>query len=72
MFVLQNVYRQEGKKEVGHSLYAQMPQTIETVFAQEVTKAQSDVSFRTGACIMSLFVDLDQSSLSRPSYVLLV
>ncbi|MEQ2197958.1 hypothetical protein XENOCAPTIV_005673, partial [Xenoophorus captivus] len=46
--LLQKAYREEGKKEAGHSLYAQMPQTIETVFAKEVTKAQSDVSYRKG------------------------
>lgn len=43
-FVLQKAYREEGKKEAGSSLYAQMPQTIETVFAKELTKTQSDVS----------------------------
>ena len=42
--VLQKAYREEGKKEAGVSLYAQMPQTIETVFAKELTKTQSDVS----------------------------
>lgn len=46
LFFLQKAYREEGKKEAGHCLYAQMPQTIETVFAKEVTKAQSDVSPR--------------------------
>lgn len=42
--MLQKAYREEGKKEAGCCLYAQMPQTIETVFAKELTKAQSDVS----------------------------
>lgn len=42
--MLQKAYREEGKKEAGCSLYAQMPQTIETVFAKELTKTLSDVS----------------------------
>lgn len=42
--MLQKVYREESKKEASCSLYAQMPQTIETVFAQELSKTQSDVS----------------------------
>lgn len=42
--MLQKAYREEGKKEAGCSLYALMPQTIETVFAKELTKTQSDVS----------------------------
>lgn len=41
---MQKAYREEGKKEAGCSLYAQMPQTIETVFAKELSKTQSDVS----------------------------
>lgn len=44
VFVLQKAYREESKKEAGCSLYAQMPQTIETVFAKELSKTQSDVS----------------------------
>lgn len=40
----QKAYRDESKKEAGCSLYAQMPQTIQTVFAQELTRTQSDVS----------------------------
>lgn len=42
--MLQKAYREEGKKDAGCSLYAQMPQTIETVFAKELIKTQSDVS----------------------------
>lgn len=42
--MLQKAYREEGKKDAGCSLYAQMPQTIETVFARELIKMQSDVS----------------------------
>lgn len=42
--VLQKAYREEGKKDAGCSLYSQMPQTIETVFARELIKTQSDVS----------------------------
>lgn len=44
VFVSQKAYREESKKEAGCSLYAQMPQTIETVFAKELSKTQSDVS----------------------------
>lgn len=40
----QKSYREESRKEATCSLYAQMPQTIETVFATELTKTQSDVS----------------------------
>ena len=41
---MQKAYREEGKKDAGYSLYSQMPQTIETVFARELIKTQSDVS----------------------------
>lgn len=41
---MQKAYRDESKREASCSLYAQMPQTIETVFAKELTKTQSDVS----------------------------
>lgn len=53
--MLQRAYREEDKREAGSSLYAQMPQTIETVFAKELTKAQSDVSAkRSDACLSFL------------------
>lgn len=41
------MYKEGSKKDASCSLYAQMPQTIETVFAKELTKTQSDVSFCT-------------------------
>lgn len=43
-FLFQKSYKEEGRKDTGHSLYSQMPQTIETAFAKEVAKHQSDVS----------------------------
>lgn len=54
-FVLQKVYREEGRKEAGCSLYAQMPQTIETVFAKELARTQSDVSLMGNE--MNIYVD---------------
>lgn len=49
--MLQRAYREEGRRDAGCTLYAQMPQTIQTVFAKELTKAQSDVSAkRADAC----------------------
>uniref|UniRef100_A0A3Q2WA58 Nebulin n=1 Tax=Haplochromis burtoni TaxID=8153 RepID=A0A3Q2WA58_HAPBU len=46
VFVSQKAYREESKKEAGCSLYAQMPQTIETVFAKELSKTQSDKLYK--------------------------
>jgi len=36
-------YKESGKKEMSTSLYATMPDTLETSFAREVTDMQSEV-----------------------------
>lgn len=57
MFYFQKAYRQEGKKKAGSCLYAQMPQTIQTVFAKELSKTQSDVSWERKEQIITVKID---------------
>ena len=40
----QKSYEEREKEDTKACLYAKMPQTVETVFAEEVTKNQSNVS----------------------------
>lgn len=45
--ILQNKYKQSGKKSTSSSLYAQLPQTAETQLAAKMSDLQSEV---TNAC----------------------
>lgn len=42
--ILQNKYKQSGKKSMSSSLYAQLPQTVETQLAAKMSDLQSEVT----------------------------
>lgn len=43
--LLQNKYKEEGKKEMSSSLYSQLPETAEMQLAKAVQEFQSEVRF---------------------------
>lgn len=45
--LLQNKYKEEGKKEMSSSLYSQLPETAEMQLAKAVQEFQSEVRFST-------------------------
>ena len=42
-FLLQNKYKEDGKKNLSQSIYSQLPETSDTQFAKTVSQTQSEV-----------------------------
>lgn len=64
--ILQNKYKQSGKKSMSSSLYAQLPQTAETQLAAKMSDLQSEV---TNACTREA---VDNQPIRRPQRPLCV
>lgn len=63
----QTKYKEEGRREMTSSLYAQLPETSETQFAREMTERQSEVTCSLSLHVLLLVVlSADSSGLRCP------